>query len=69
MKMDEMGQGWKAAILVGAVVMIASILTCSLSISLPKSEALPWLTAVSTVGFLAGLGVYVVGRVAIWWRE
>lgn len=55
--------------LVGAVLICVSVVTCSASISLPKTKAMPWLTAVSIVGFLAGLGSYVIGRVAIWWRE
>lgn len=66
---NEGGQGYKAAMLVGAVLMTVSAITCSASITMPKSEPLPWLTAVGLLGFLAGLGCYVVGRVVIWWRR
>lgn len=57
----------KTAMLGGAVLLIGGAVTCSVSMAMPKPE--PWLTAIGLVGFLVGLGVYLVGRVAIWWRE
>ena len=60
------GQKCKAAMLVGAVVMVVSGLSCSLTIA---REWAPWLTTLCVVGFVVGLVTYVVGDVVAWWRS